>query len=87
VIERALKESKCVVVMWSKLSVESLYVKDEATYALKRNKLVPVMIEEVELPFRFEELHTPSLGGWDGSKDASAFRKLVEDIAGIVGPQ
>jgi formylglycine-generating enzyme required for sulfatase activity len=85
VIEKALKESKCVVVMWSKLSVESLYVKDEATYALKRNKLVPVMIEEVDLPFRFEELHTPSLRGWDGSKDASDFRKLVEDIAAIVG--
>jgi hypothetical protein len=86
VIEKALKESKCVVVMWSKRSVESLYVKDEATYALNRNKLVPVMIEEVELPFRFEGLHTPSLIGWDGSKDGSDFRKLVEDIAAIVGP-
>jgi formylglycine-generating enzyme required for sulfatase activity len=86
VIEKALKESKCVVVMWSKRSVESLYVKDEATYALKRNKLVPLMIEEVELPFRFEELHTPSLRDWDGSKDALDFRRLVEDIGAIVGP-
>jgi hypothetical protein len=86
VIEKALKESKCVVVMWSKRSVESLYVKDEATYALKRNKLVPVMIEEVELPFRFEDLHTPSLRGWNGSKDAPDFCKLVHDIAEIVGP-
>jgi len=85
VIEKALKESKCVVVMWSKRSVESLYVKDEATYALNRNKLVPVMIEGVELPFRFEDLHTPSLLGWDGSKDFSQFRRLVEDIAAIVG--
>jgi formylglycine-generating enzyme required for sulfatase activity len=85
VIEKALKESKCVVVMWSKLSVESLYVKDEATYALKRNKLVPIMIEEVELPFRFEDLHTPSLLGWDGSHDAPEFRRLVGDIGSIVG--
>jgi TIR domain len=86
VIEKALKESKCVVVMWSKRSVESLYVKDEATYALNRNKLVPVMIEEVELPFRFEGLHTPSLLGWDGSKDFSEFRRLVEDISSILDP-
>jgi TIR domain len=86
VIEKALKESKCVVVMWSKRSVESQYVRDEATYALNRNKLVPVMIEEVELPFRFEDLHTPSLRGWSGSKDAPDFRKLVHDIAEIVGP-
>jgi hypothetical protein len=48
VIEKALKESKCVVVMWSKRSVESQYVKHEANYALKRNKLVPLMIEEVD---------------------------------------
>src|SRR5262245_59496990 len=81
VIEKALKESKCVLVMWSKRSVESKYVKDEATYALNRNKLVPVMIEEVELPFRFEDLHTPSLLDWDGSRDSRDFRKLVGDIS------
>jgi formylglycine-generating enzyme required for sulfatase activity len=86
VIEKALKESNCVVVMWSKLSVESQYVKHEANYALRRNKLVPVMIEEVELPFRFEDLHTLSLLGWDGSKDFSEFRRLFEDISAIVGP-
>ena len=86
VIEKALRESKCVVVMWSKRSVESPYVRDEATYALNRNKLVPITIENVELPFRFEGLHTPSLLEWDGSKDFSEFRKLVEDISTIVRP-
>jgi hypothetical protein len=86
VIERALKGSKCVVVMWSKRSVESEYVKHEANYALRRNKLVPVMIEEVELPFRFEDLHTLTLLDWDGSKDVPDFRRLVEDIGAIVVP-
>src|SRR5262249_38659060 len=57
----------------------------EATYALDRNKLAPVAIEHVNLPFRFKGVHTPSLLGWDGSKDASEFRKLVEDITSIVG--
>src|SRR5262245_33819821 len=86
VIEKALKESKCVVVMWSKRSVESQYVRSEATYALNRSKLLPVMIEEVELPFRFDELHTPRLLGWDGSKDFSEFRRFVGDISTILGP-
>jgi formylglycine-generating enzyme required for sulfatase activity len=85
VIEIALKESKCVVVMWSRLSVNSRYVKDEATYAINRCKLVPVAIEEVELPFRFEGLHTPSLIDWDGSDDFSEFKKFVEDITAIIG--
>ena len=84
VIENALNEAKCVIVLWSKRSVQSLYVKDEATHALKRKKLVPVTIQQVELPFRFEELHTPSLFNWDGSKDFSEFRRLVEDISTIL---
>lgn len=87
VIEAALKESKCVVVMWSNLSVNSRYVKDEATYALNRNKLVPVRIEQVELPFRFEALHTPDLVGWDGAEDFSEFRRFVDDISLIVRPR
>ena len=42
-------------------------------------------IENVSLPFRFKGVHTPSLLDWDGSKDALEFRKLVEDIASVVG--
>jgi len=86
VIEKALNEAKCVVVIWSESSVQSRYVRDEATYALDRNKLVPVAIENVSLPFRFRGVHTLRLVGWDGSKDNSEFRRLVEDIAAIVGP-
>lgn len=86
VIEKALNEAKCVVVMWSERSVQSRYVRDEATYALDRDKLVPVTIEKVSLPFRFRGVHTLSLLGWDCSEAASEFRRLVEDIAAIVGP-
>ncbi len=86
VIEKALNEAKCVVVIWSNLSVNSEYVKAEATEALEQRKLLPVKIENVSLPFRFKRVHTLSLLGWDGSKDFSEFRKLVQDIAAIVGP-
>ena len=86
VIEKALNEAKCVVVMWSERSVQSRYVRDEATYALDRDKLVPVTIEKVNLPFRFRGVHALSLLGWDGSRDSSEFRRLVEDIAARLGP-
>jgi formylglycine-generating enzyme required for sulfatase activity len=86
VIEKALNEAKCVIVMWSNLSVTSEYVKAEATEALEQKKLVPVKIENVNLPFRFKRVHTLSLLDWDGSKDFSEFRRLVDDIAAIVAP-
>jgi hypothetical protein len=40
-IEKALNEAKCVRVLWSEQSVQSRYVRDEATYALEKDKLVP----------------------------------------------
>ena len=85
VIERALIESKCVVVLWSKQSIVSQYVKDEATYALNRNKLVPILIEDVNLPFRFERINTVQLIDWDGSDKFPGFQKLIIDIISILG--
>src|SRR5215813_9754238 len=85
VIEKALNEAKCVIVMWSNLAVNSEYIKAEATEALEQRKLVPVKIENVNLPFRFKRVHTLSLLGWDGSKDDSDFRRLADDITEIVG--
>jgi Sec-independent protein translocase protein TatA len=85
VIEKALNEAKCVVVLWSNLSVNSDYVKAEAIEALEQKKLVPIKIESVNLPFRFRSIHTPSLLGWNGSKHSPAFRKLVDDISSLLG--
>ena len=42
VIEQALDEARCVIVLWSKRSVKSRYVRDEPADALDCNKLVPV---------------------------------------------
>ena len=86
VIEQALTETRCVIVVWSERSVQSHYVKDEAAYALRRNKLVPVAIDEVALPFRYESLQTPRLIDWDGSDAFPDFQKLVADIKAVLGP-
>jgi hypothetical protein len=51
VIEKALNEAKCVIVLWSKLSVNPEYVKAEATYALEHKKLVPVLYRNFKPPF------------------------------------
>ena len=50
VIEHELNDAKCVIVLWSHRSVQSQYVKDEAAYALKLKKLIPVAIDNVEPP-------------------------------------
>jgi len=84
-IEEALKDAKSVIVIWSKLSVQSSYVRDEATFALNRNKLVPIQIEEVNLPFRFEGIQSAQLINWDGSDNFPGFQKLIADLKIILG--
>ena len=42
VIERALDDARCAVVLWSKVSVSSDWVKTEAAEAARRRILVPV---------------------------------------------
>jgi hypothetical protein len=75
VIEKALNKAKCVIVLWSSLSVNSEYVKAEAAEALNKN-IFPIKIENVRPPTIFKRLHTLSLLGWEGSKDSRIFESL-----------
>jgi hypothetical protein len=52
-IQKELEISACVIVLWSSFSVNSRNVKDEANAALALNKLVPLSIDNVKLPFGF----------------------------------
>ena len=85
VIEGELQAARRVLVLWSPLSVQSQFVKDEATYALDLDKLIPVAIEKVEPPFRFRRLHTVDLSAWDGDETAAPFARLVADLAAALG--
>ncbi len=85
VIETALKEAKCVIVMWSRHSVESDYVKNEASLALDLKKLVPVAIEDTEYPLRYRGLHTLNLKGWNGSVTNVQFKSLVKNLFDRIG--
>ena len=57
-IERELETAKSVVVLWSIRSVESEWVKNEASLASERGVLVPAMIDSVKLPLEFRRKQT-----------------------------
>ena len=60
-IEEAIKAAACIVVVWSKDSVQSRWVKNEAAEGAKRDILVPVLIDEVEPPFEFRRVQAAKL--------------------------
>ncbi len=86
VIEEALDAARCVIVIWTERSVRRRWVRTEAEEAVKRNILVPVRIEEIDPPLAFRRFQARNLIGWDGSAEATEFRRLVTDIERVLGP-
>ena len=85
VIEAALGAAKCVIVLWSKASVASDWVKVEAADAAKRRILIPALIEEVTIPLEFRRIQSASLVDWRGASPHPGFDALIGSVASIVG--
>ena len=80
VTEAALREAKAVVVLWSKKSVVSRWVRAEATLADRTRTLVPAMIEPCERPIMFELTQTAELAHWQGAADDKAWLAFLGDV-------
>jgi hypothetical protein len=86
VIQSALDGADVVIVVWTRHSVSSRWVRSEAERAANQQKLFPVMMEEVQLPLAFSLLHAVNLGDWYGNRAHQGFDQLVKEISGVVTP-
>ncbi len=94
VTEAALRTAKAVVVLWSKKSVASRWVRAEATLADRNKTLVPCMIEPCERPIMFELTQTAELTHWQGDATdkpwlaflAGVRRFVAKEAAPVVSP-
>lgn len=80
VTETALRTAKAVVVLWSRKSVVSRWVRAEATLADRNKTLLPVMIEPCERPIMFELTQTAELSHWTGDGEDGAWQAFLGDV-------
>ncbi len=73
-IEHELKESHCVIVLWSKTSIKREWVIDEAEFGKQKGHLVSVRIDDVEMPLGFRQLQAATLVDWSGRCRARRIR-------------
>ena len=85
VLEKALENMRCMIVLWSARSIESEWVYEEATEGRRLGKLVPVMIEAVRPPAGFREIQAADLTNWDGSREFDGMRMLIADLENLLG--
>jgi hypothetical protein len=85
VIEQALDQAQCCVVLWSQNSVQSRWVRSEATHALERGVLVPASLDRTRIPLEFMLVQTADLAEWTGRLPSPIFDKLVGGIRNVIG--
>jgi TolB-like protein/Flp pilus assembly protein TadD len=80
-IEAALDGSDAVIVLWSKASIGSDWVLDEAARGRDLRKLVPVSLDGTEPPLGFRQYHAISLQHWNGRPDAEPIAQVLRAVA------
>ena len=80
-IDRELKGADAVVVIWTKSSVESPWVQDEAAEGRDNGRLVPILLGADKPPLGFRQFQSIDFGNWNGEADPPALDALVRAIA------
>lgn len=83
--EAALESADAVVVLWSKISVESNWVRDEAQRGRDRQCLVPLTIDGTKPPLGFRQFQVIDISKWRGKAGAPEIERAIRSISGLAG--
>ncbi len=78
-----LENAKAVVVLWSKNSVQSHWVHDEATRGRDRHCLVPLSIDGTEPPLGFRQFQVIDISRSYSRPASPAMMKLLDAVRGL----
>lgn len=85
--EAALENATAVVVLWSKTSVGSHWVRDEATSGRERGCLIPLSLDKTRAPLGFRQFQLIDMSRWHGKSDAPEFVRLMRAVDALHGSQ
>jgi len=84
-IADALENARSVIVVWTRNSVGSRWVRGEARDASDRGVLVPVRFDQAKLPIDFRAVQTIDLDDWDENTDSESFQRIRRVLASKLG--
>lgn len=84
VIEVELAAARCVIVLWSRTSVHSDWVRTEAEAAKERGVLVPALLDDVNIPLAFKRLQAANLVEWSGVLPSAGFDELARGVSEVL---
>lgn len=85
-IERELDASRCVIVIWSRTSIKSKWVRAEAEAADNQGKLIPVAFEPgIVPPIRFRQINYAKLCSPALEPPDDVVNSLLAELAAAIG--
>jgi hypothetical protein len=84
ILEEKLGACKAAIVLWSRISTASKWVREEARLAHDRGKLIPVQIDDSAPPFGFGEIQAANLKHWRGDTSDPHWRALLNAVSAAV---
>jgi len=87
VIETEIGQARCVLVVWSAHSVDSRWVKTEASEGLRRDILVPIIVDGCTPPLAFRNIQSVSFPHAVIEPGSAAFDDLIASITPLVKPR
>lgn len=85
VIQREIEQAKAIVVIWTKTSVDSQWVREEADVGRQRDALVPLLMDDVAPPIGFGRVQAAHLHEWTGDPKHPDWVEVVESVQRLVG--
>lgn len=79
-IEAALARASAVLVLWTKASVQSAWVRDEAAEGRDSGRLVSVLLDGCRPPIGFRQFQTVDLARWSGRGTPSQFADILRAV-------
>lgn len=78
--ETALESAQAVIVLWSKTSIASHWVRDEATRGRDRGCLIPISLDGSDAPLGFRQFQLINLAAWRGKSETPEFQSVVRAV-------
>jgi TIR domain len=83
-IGKALNDASCVIVAWSRHSIASEWVAEEADDGKKRGILIPILLDAVEPPIGFRSIQAADLTDWQPESPSPQFNELLDEIRAVL---
>lgn len=85
VIATELEAASSVLVLWSKASVESQWVRSEANRARELRKLVQARLDDARLPMPFDQIQCGDLRKWRKGRSNPGWNQVSRSIDSLLG--